>query len=67
MTGRVFGFSMSAGYLGIFIGSILGGQIAAWIGLRAVFIATGAILLLNAVWVYTKAYKKLNRITAVSR
>ena len=67
LTGRVFGFSMSAGYLGIFIGSILGGQLAAWIGLRAVFFATGAILLLNAVWVYTKAYKKLNRIAAVSR
>jgi DHA1 family multidrug resistance protein-like MFS transporter len=67
LTGRVFGFSMSASYLGVFIGSILGGQIAAWVGLRAVFFTTGAILLLNAAWVYFKAYKQLNVIAAESR
>lgn len=67
LTGRVFGFSMSAGYLGVFIGSILGGQIAAWFGLRAVFFTTGSILLLNAVWVYFKAYKQLNLRTMQSR
>ncbi|GIP24595.1 multidrug efflux MFS transporter [Paenibacillus sp. J22TS3] len=59
ITGRVFGFSMSAGYLGVFGGSILGGQVAALLGSRYVFIVTGALLLINAVWVYFKVYKKL--------
>lgn len=58
LTGRVFGFSMSAGYLGIFAGSVLGGQIAAWLGIRYVFFVTSALLLLNAAWVYFKVYKR---------
>ncbi|MBC3796890.1 multidrug efflux MFS transporter [Acetobacterium tundrae] len=60
LTGRVFGLNMSAGYLGVFGGSVLGGQIAAWFGIRYVFFITGALLLINAVWVYFKVYKKLN-------
>lgn len=60
ITGRVFGLNMSAGYLGIFGGSVLGGQIAAWFGIRYVFFITAALLLINAVWVYFKVYKKLN-------
>ncbi|MCM3628530.1 multidrug efflux MFS transporter [Paenibacillus glycanilyticus] len=67
LTGRMFGLTMSAGYLGVFGGSVLGGQIAAWLGLRYVFLTTGAILLLNAMWVYFKAYKKLNARAAESR
>lgn len=59
ITGRVFGFNMSAGYLGVFSGSVLGGQVAAWLGSRYVFIVTGALLLTNAVWVYFKVYRKL--------
>ncbi|MBP2630370.1 MAG: tetA 1 [Firmicutes bacterium] len=59
LTGRVFGFNMSAQYLGVFGGSILGGQVAAWFGIRYVFIITSALLLLNAVWVYFKVYRKL--------
>lgn len=59
ITGRVFGFSMSAGYLGVFAGSVLGGQVAAWFGLRYVFGLTGALLLINAAWVYAKVYRKL--------
>jgi DHA1 family multidrug resistance protein-like MFS transporter len=62
LTGRVFGFNMSAGYLGIFGGSVLGGQVAAWFGIRYVFFITSALLLINAVWVYFKVYKKLNII-----
>ncbi|OME87454.1 MFS transporter [Paenibacillus sp. FSL A5-0031] len=61
LTGRVFGFAMSAGYLGVFGGSILGGQVAAWFGVQYVFLITSALLLLNAVWVYFNVYKKLNR------
>jgi len=59
LTGRIFGFSMSAGYLGVFGGAVLGGQIAAWFGIRYVFFISSALLILNALWVYFKAYKKL--------
>lgn len=59
IAGRVYGFNMSAGYLGCFGGSILGGQIASYLGLRYVFFTTGALLLINALWVYFKVYKKL--------
>jgi MFS family permease len=60
LTGRVFGFIMSAQYLGVFGGSILGGQVAAFWGIRYVFFITSILLLINAVWVYFKVYKKLS-------
>lgn len=60
LTGRVFGFNMSAGYLGTFAGSVLGGQVAAWFGIRDVFFITSVLLLINAGWVYFKVYKKLS-------
>ena len=60
LTGRVFGFNMSAGYLGVFGGSVLGGQVAAYLGIRYVFFITSSLLLINAAWVYQKAYKNLN-------
>ncbi|MGG2066981.1 multidrug efflux MFS transporter [Bacillus sp. S14(2024)] len=60
LTGRVFGFTMSAGYLGVFGGSVLGGQVAAYWGIRYVFFITSALLLINALWVYLKVYKKLS-------
>ena len=59
LTGRVFGFNISAQYLGVFGGSILGGQVAALMGIKSVFFVTSALLLLNAVWVYFKVYKRL--------
>lgn len=59
--GRMFGLSMSAGYLGVFGGSVLGGQIAAWFGIHYVFFITGALLLINALWVYFKVYKKIDQ------
>lgn len=62
LTGRVFGFTMSAGYLGVFGGSTLGGQVAAYYGIRSVFFITSALLLINAVWVYFKFYKKISLI-----
>ncbi|WP_220201571.1 multidrug efflux MFS transporter [Reticulibacter mediterranei] len=61
LTGRVFGFTISAGYLGVFGGSVLGGQVAAWWGIRYIFFITSALLLLNAVWVYATMFRKLNR------
>ncbi|MDP4144043.1 MAG: multidrug efflux MFS transporter [Bacillota bacterium] len=60
LTGRVFGFNMSAGYLGVFTGAVLGGQAAAFLGIKYVFFVTSALLLINALWVYFKVYKKLN-------
>jgi Arabinose efflux permease len=59
ITGRVFGLSMSAGYLGVFGGAVLGGQVAAHFSIRCVFVVTSALLLINAIWVYFKAYKKI--------
>ncbi|AIQ36655.1 MFS transporter [Paenibacillus sp. FSL R5-0345] len=60
LTGRVFGLNMSAGYLGTFAGSVLGGQVAAWFEIRDVFFITSALLLINAGWVYFNLYKKLS-------
>ncbi|MBK1812720.1 multidrug efflux MFS transporter [Clostridium sp. YIM B02505] len=62
ITGRIFGFTISAGYLGVFGGSVLGGQIAGRFGISYVFFVTSTLLLLNAVWVYYKVYRKLDRI-----
>lgn len=62
ITGRVFGFTISAGYLGGFGGSVLGGQIAGKFGISYVFFITSVLLMLNAIWVYFKVYKKLERI-----
>ncbi|SFG92124.1 MFS transporter [Sporolactobacillus nakayamae] len=59
LTGRVFGFSMSAMYLGVFGGSIFGGQIAAWLSIRAVFFVTAALLLVNGLWVYWRVYRQI--------
>lgn len=61
LTGRVFGFSMAAQYMGIFAGSILGGQVAAYMGITCVFFVTSTLLLANAVWVYYKVYKRLEK------
>jgi len=60
LTGRIFGFNISAFYLGTFSGAVLGGQIASHLGIRYVFFITSSLLLLNAIWVYCKVYKKLN-------
>ena len=60
LTGRIFGFTMSAQYLGIFGGSMLGGQLSAAFGIRSVLFVTSSLMLLNAVWVYFYVYKRLN-------
>ena len=62
LTGRIFGFNMSAFYLGTFGGSVFGGEIAAHFGIKYVFFITSSLLFLNAIWVYKKIYKKLNLI-----
>jgi MFS family permease len=60
LTGRVFGFNISAQYLGAFGGAVLGGQVAAFWGIKYVFFITSTLLLLNALGLYFKVYKKLN-------
>jgi MFS family permease len=59
ITGRMYGFTMSAGYLGFFGGAAAGGQVAAHAGVRAVFYFTGGMLLAAAILVYFKVFKKL--------
>ncbi len=59
ISGRIFGFNMSAQYFGTFGGSVLGGQIAAFFGIKYIFFITSALLLFNAVWVYNLVYKNL--------
>lgn len=58
LTGRIFGFNMSVGYLGVAAGSILGGQIAGRFSFQYVFYITSVLMFLNAVWVYFRVYKK---------
>ncbi len=60
LTGRMFGFNMSAFYLGTFSGSLIGGQLASHFGIKYVFFITSTLLLLNAFLVYKKLFKKLN-------
>ncbi|WMJ87015.1 multidrug efflux MFS transporter [Anaerocolumna sp. MB42-C2] len=67
ITGRIFGFTISAGYLGVFGGSVMGGQIAAAFGIRSVFYVTSTLLLLNAVWVYYNVYKRLKNSDYTAR
>lgn len=59
ITGRAFGFNQSAQFLGSFTGSIMGGQIAAAFGIHYVFFVTGALLLVNALWVYKNVCKQV--------
>lgn len=59
ITGRAFGYNQSAQFLGSFSGSLLGGQIAATFGIHYVFFVTGALLLLNALWVYKTVCKEV--------
>jgi len=59
VTGRVFGLTMSAQYLGIFGGSVMGGQIAAAFGIANVLFITSALMLVNALWVYCNVYRKM--------
>jgi MFS family permease len=63
LTGRIFGFSMSAQYIGVFLGSILGGQVSAFLGIRYVFFITSVLLSMNAILVYFSVYKKLSKVS----
>jgi len=49
--GFVYGLSSSANFLGIALGPLTGGLVAASVGLRWVFVVTAGLLLLNLAWV----------------
>jgi DHA1 family multidrug resistance protein-like MFS transporter len=50
--GAVYGLTSSAMFLGNSLGPLLGGAVAASLGLRWVFLLTAAVMALNLVWVY---------------
>lgn len=52
-------FNMSAQYLGLFGGSVLGGQVAAHFGIQSVFFITSILLLINALLVYKTVYREV--------
>ncbi len=52
--GQVFGITSSAMFLGMFLGPLSGGLIAARFGFPAVFLTIGACLLFNCLWVWTR-------------
>jgi DHA1 family multidrug resistance protein-like MFS transporter len=45
--GRIYGFTASAGYLGLASGPIVGGLVAARFGFSAVFLVVGTLILIN--------------------
>lgn len=58
LTGSAFGYNQSAQFFGMFLGSIFGGQMAAFFSIQDVFYSTGILLLINAFWVYQTIYKE---------
>ncbi|MSP00621.1 MAG: MFS transporter [Acetobacteraceae bacterium] len=52
--GTVYGMTASASFLGNSIGPVMGGLIAAGLGIRYVFAVTVVLLLANLIWVYVK-------------
>jgi DHA1 family multidrug resistance protein-like MFS transporter len=49
--GMVFGLTASATFLGNSLGPLTGGAVAAFLGLRWVFLVTATVLLINFLWV----------------
>ncbi len=52
--GTIYGMTSSAMFMGNSLGPLLGGFLAAGLGLSWVFLMTGAVLALNLIWVYYK-------------
>jgi MFS family permease len=47
-SGKTLGYLQSSQFAGQVMGPLIGGQIGAWVGLRDVFFATSALLMLCA-------------------
>lgn len=58
VVGRAFGYTQSAQFLGVFGGSVIGGQVASHFGIHVVFFLTGGLLLANALLVYKTVYSR---------
>ncbi len=58
--GRIFSYMQSGQFLGVFAGSVLGGQLSATFGIPHMFLITSALLFLNALLVYNFIYKPIN-------
>jgi len=54
LMGRIFGFNQSAQFIGMFTGAFFGGQLAALMGIRNLFLLVAALLLLDACWFRVK-------------
>ncbi len=50
VAGRILGYSVSAQYAGQVAGPVAGGFVGGHLGMRAVFLATGAVLAAGAAW-----------------
>jgi DHA1 family multidrug resistance protein-like MFS transporter len=50
--GTIYGMTASATFLGNSLGPLTGGGIAAWFGMRWVFVVTAALLAANLLWVW---------------
>jgi DHA1 family multidrug resistance protein-like MFS transporter len=50
--GAVYGMTSSAMFMGNSLGPLMGGAVAASLGLRWVFLLTAAVMAMNLVWVY---------------
>ncbi len=50
--GAVYGMTSSAMFMGNSLGPLIGGAVAASLGLRWVFLVTAAVMAANLVWVY---------------
>jgi MFS transporter, DHA1 family, multidrug resistance protein len=67
IAGRVFGYNQSAQNFGSLSGAVLGGQMAASLGIHYVFFSTGALLLLNALWVHVTSKRIASQNSAVPK
>ena len=60
LTGRMFGLVTTGGYIGMVVGSFLGGQVAGAFGIRASFFCSSALMLMNSIFIYFNIYRKMN-------
>ncbi len=58
IAGRIFSYNQTAQFLGVFCGSVFGGQIAAHFGIRNLFFSTSLLLLINVIGVREYVYKR---------
>lgn len=61
IAGRMFSYNQTAQFLGVFCGSVFGGQIAAHFGIRTLFFSTSFLLFINVLGVHEYVYKKANK------